>query len=66
MDFRSVLYEETENSAIYETAEEPEFFNDLNLDQIVDAITAGKQEYDLKPFYYTSLKDIAQSGTVMK
>jgi len=37
--------------------EMPHFFTDLNLDQIIDAVTAGRQEYNLKPLFYTSLND---------
>ena len=57
MVFYSILFEKAEGDIKKETLETPSFFSDLNLDQIVDAITAGKEEYDLKPFFYTSLKD---------
>jgi len=58
MTFHSILFERTEDSIKKETLEAPVFFVDLNLDQIIDAITVRKQEYNLKPFFYTSLNDI--------
>jgi DNA mismatch repair protein MutS len=58
MTFYSILFERTEESGKKETLEAPAFFVDLNLDQIIDAITADRQEYNLKPFFYTSLNDI--------
>jgi len=58
MTFHSILFERIEDRTKKEPLEEPIFFVDLNLDQIIDAITAGMQEYDLKPFFHTPLHDI--------
>ena len=58
MTFHSILFERPEDSIKDEPVAEPTFFVDVNLDQIIDAITAGKQEYNLKPFFHTPLKTI--------
>jgi DNA mismatch repair protein MutS len=58
LTFQSILFARTENGRDSETAEAPAFFADLNLDQLIDAITAGKQEYHLQPFFYTPLHDL--------
>lgn len=58
MTFHSILFERTEDRIKKETLEPPVFFVDLNLDQIIDAITAGRQEYHLQPFFYTPLNEI--------
>lgn len=54
--FRSVLYEDGRDDPP-ESA--PEYFRDLNLGQIVGAITSGKDEYHLEPFFHDSLKTIS-------
>jgi DNA mismatch repair protein MutS len=58
MTFQSILFEGASDNASKETCDAPPFFIDLNLDQIVDAITIGKEEYNLKPFYFTPLHDL--------
>jgi DNA mismatch repair ATPase MutS len=58
MTFHSILFEKANGNIEKETLEAPVFFVDLNLDQIIDAVTADKQEYNLKPFFYTPLNDI--------
>lgn len=54
----SILFESPEHRTTDESVEAPDFFGDLNLDQVIEAVTAGRQEYNLKPFFYGSLKDV--------
>jgi DNA mismatch repair ATPase MutS len=56
--FHSILFEGEDGSVKEESLEPPVFFVDLNLDQIIDAVTAGRQEYNLKPFFYAPLSDV--------
>lgn len=58
MPFRSILFDGSEISTVIDGREAPEFFADLNLDQIVAPITAGRDEYNLKPFFYTPLSHV--------
>jgi DNA mismatch repair protein MutS len=53
--FHSILFPNPNDRVAGEATEAPEFFADLNCGQIVDAITAGKEEYNLRPFFYGTL-----------
>ena len=59
MPFRSILYDGSDADTPAETREVPEFFADLRLDQVVASIIAGRQAYDLAPFYQAPLRDTA-------
>ncbi|MGD0728037.1 MAG: DNA mismatch repair protein MutS [Spirochaetia bacterium] len=54
----SVLFSSAEDCRAAATAEMPAFFVDLNLDQIVNAITRGKEEYNLRPYFHSPLKNV--------
>ena len=52
--FESILFENPEDRPGPDV-KMPDFFTDLNLDQIVEAATFGKKDYDLEPFFYAPL-----------
>jgi len=56
--FKSILFKNDSDKMQAQKAAMPEFFTDLNIDQIVDTLTSKKHEYDLKPFFYTKLEDV--------
>jgi DNA mismatch repair protein MutS len=56
--FHSILFARAKDRIGVDALQVPEFFGDLNCDQIVDAITAGKEDYNLKPFFCACLQHI--------
>ncbi len=58
MAFHSILFDDSEIKADIHERETPEFFTDLNLDQTVASIIAGRDEYNLKPFFYNPLSRV--------
>lgn len=58
--FYGVLYERPDTALKDESAvQAPSFLGDLNLDQIVDAITKPWKEYNLTPFFNARLTELA-------
>lgn len=58
MTFHSILFEREEDHPPEEPAEAPAFFADLNLDQVIAALTRGKQAYQLPPLFALPLHRI--------
>jgi DNA mismatch repair protein MutS len=57
--FRSILFDGPEAGAGVAGAQEPGCLADLNLDQVLASMTVGREEYELAPFFYTPVRDVA-------
>jgi DNA mismatch repair protein MutS len=54
--FRSILF--ADGATVDEDAPEPAYFRDLNLDQVVAGVVAGRDEYVLEPFFRAPLETV--------
>jgi len=59
--FQSILFVGSQAGADVDGLglEAPDFFADLNLDQLLASMTAGREQYELKPFFYAPLHEVA-------
>jgi DNA mismatch repair protein MutS len=57
MRFNGILFDRP-HGLDADQPEEPACFGDLHLDQVLASMTAGREDYDLKPFFYTSLREV--------
>jgi len=53
--FHSILFESSEDQPLRDDSTMPDFFTDLNLDQIIGEIVDGSEEYRLEHFFYHPL-----------
>jgi len=59
MPFQSILFEQPDEHTGIDAREEPPFFADLNLDQVMAAMTAGRDEYNLAPYFLAPLHTVS-------
>jgi hypothetical protein len=53
--FSSILFDDAASRA---ERDDPSMFRDLNLDQVFTAVTSGRDEYGLMPFFRAPLRDV--------
>jgi DNA mismatch repair protein MutS len=56
--FQSILFLGSDADIPVDGRSVPEIFSDLLLDQVVASITAGREEYNLKPYFYSPLGSV--------
>jgi DNA mismatch repair protein MutS len=58
MSFESILFGQPGGGSGVDGLAEPDFFVDLNLDQVLQSMTAGREQYELTSFFYAPLHEI--------
>ncbi|WP_204117430.1 DNA mismatch repair protein MutS [Paraburkholderia sp. C35] len=58
MIFESILFDDGRLASDVDRATQPDFFGDLNLDQVIDAVVRGRDDYNLKPYFYVPLESV--------
>jgi len=56
--FESILFDQSAAGSGVGRPEEPDYFADLNLDQVLKSMTAGREQYQLEPFFLTPLREV--------
>lgn len=56
--FRSVLFLGPQPNSDVENLEAPACLSDLNLDQVVESVIEGRDDYNLKPYFHLPLKTV--------
>ena len=56
--FESILFEQPGARCGAGGPEEPDYFADLNLDQVLKSMVAGREQYELEPFFCTPLHEV--------
>ncbi|MER7967541.1 hypothetical protein ABTX35_00735 [Streptomyces sp. NPDC096080] len=58
MSSLSVLFANPAEQAAAAVQDEPAYFTDLNLDQVASALTMGREDYELQPFFHSRLTNV--------
>ena len=56
--FESILFDRPGAGSAAEMSTEPDFFADLNLDQVLRSMTVGREQYELGPLFCAPLHDV--------
>lgn len=56
----SLMYEDPAALRVFDTAAQPEIFTDLNLDQVVEIVSALRPSYSLKPYFQVPVRTEAE------
>ncbi len=57
--FHSILFDQADRASVLNVWDTGEVFSDLNLDQVVDGIISGREEYQLKAFFLEPLRAVS-------